>query len=200
MTLWRRPVAVGRYPEVRNWGLLESALARPRASVFGEEAYPGLTGKAAALLHSLATNHALVDGNKRLGLVAVLLFYGMNGYDLARALRKLPATGGAVLIAVTGYAQERDREQALAAGFDELFANFDAIVTPAARGTAPPLDSTGDPAFGTLWTLTGMPALCLPLMHGSDGLPLGVQLVGRRHDDARLLRTARWMQTLALAT
>ena len=79
-------------------------------------------------------------------------------------------------------------------GFDELFASFDAIVTPATRGTAPALDSTGDPAFGTLWTLAGMPALSLPLMHGPDGLPLGVQLVGKRHDDARLLRTARWLQ------
>lgn len=67
---------------MRDWGLLESALARPKASVFGEDAYPGFDGKAAALLHSLVTNHALVDGNKRLGLVAVLLFYGMNGYDL----------------------------------------------------------------------------------------------------------------------
>jgi Asp-tRNA(Asn)/Glu-tRNA(Gln) amidotransferase A subunit family amidase len=79
-----------------------------------------------------------------------------------------------------------------------LFAAFDAIVTPATRGTAPPLESTGDPAFGTLWTLAGMPALSLPLMHGPDGLPLGVQLVGRRHDDARLLRTARWLQTQVL--
>ncbi len=75
-------VAVGRRPEVRDWGLLESALARPKASIFGEDAYPGLNGKAAALLHSLVNNHALVDGNKRLGLVAVLLFYGMNGCDL----------------------------------------------------------------------------------------------------------------------
>ncbi len=75
-------VAVGGRPEVRDWGLLESALARSKASVFGEDAYPGLNGKAAALLHSVVTNHALVDGNKRLGLVAVLLFYGMNGYDL----------------------------------------------------------------------------------------------------------------------
>jgi death-on-curing protein len=75
-------VAVGRRPEVRDWGLLESALARPKATIFGEDAYAGLNGKAAALLHSLVTNHALVDGNKRLGLVAVLLFYGMNGCDL----------------------------------------------------------------------------------------------------------------------
>lgn len=75
-------IAVGGQPEVRDWGLLESALARPKASVFGEDAYPRLHGKAAALLHSLVTNDALVDGNERLGLVAVLLFLGMNGCDL----------------------------------------------------------------------------------------------------------------------
>jgi Asp-tRNA(Asn)/Glu-tRNA(Gln) amidotransferase A subunit family amidase len=83
----------------------------------------------------------------------------------------------------------------VAASFDELFMErYDAILTPAALGTAPKgLASTGDPAFCTLWTLLGMPALSMPLMNGSDGLPLGVQLVGRRNFDARLLRTARWL-------
>jgi Asp-tRNA(Asn)/Glu-tRNA(Gln) amidotransferase A subunit family amidase len=82
----------------------------------------------------------------------------------------------------------------LVEGFEEIFARCDAIVTPAAAGPAPKgLASTGDPAFCTLWTLLGMPALALPLMRGSNGLPLGVQLVGRRHGDARLLRTARWL-------
>jgi Asp-tRNA(Asn)/Glu-tRNA(Gln) amidotransferase A subunit family amidase len=82
---------------------------------------------------------------------------------------------------------------------DESFADlfeqrYDAILTPAAAGTAPEgLGSTGDPAFCTLWTLCGMPALSLPLMQGANGLPLGVQLVGPRHGDARLLRTARWL-------
>jgi Asp-tRNA(Asn)/Glu-tRNA(Gln) amidotransferase A subunit family amidase len=71
---------------------------------------------------------------------------------------------------------------------------YDAILTPAALGTAPKgLGATGDPSFCTLWTLCGMPALSLPLMQGSNGLPLGVQLVGRRGFDARLLRTARWL-------
>ncbi len=79
-------------------------------------------------------------------------------------------------------------------GFQDIFERCDAIVTPAAAGTAPKgLESTGDPAFCTLWTLCGMPAISLPLMRGSNGLPLGVQLVGRRGDDARLLRTARWV-------
>jgi death-on-curing protein len=71
---------VGHPPEVRDYGLLESALARPKATVFGEDAYPGIHEKAAALLDSLVNNHALVDGNKRLAWVAVRLFYGFNGY------------------------------------------------------------------------------------------------------------------------
>jgi Asp-tRNA(Asn)/Glu-tRNA(Gln) amidotransferase A subunit family amidase len=79
-------------------------------------------------------------------------------------------------------------------GFEDIFERCDVIVTPATPGTAPAgLDFTGDPSFCTLWTLCGMPALCLPLMQGGNGLPLGVQLVGRRGDDARLLRTARWL-------
>ena len=78
-------------------------------------------------------------------------------------------------------------------GFDELFQRYDAILTPAAPGSAPPLAHTGDPVFCTLWSLCGMPALNLPLLHSSDDLPLGLQLVGRRGDDARLLRSARWL-------
>ena len=67
---------------VRDMGLLESALARPRASAFGADAYPDLDHKAGALLHSIARNHALVDGNKRLALAAVIAFYGVNGRRL----------------------------------------------------------------------------------------------------------------------
>lgn len=74
---------LGSEPEVRDHGLLESALARPRASALGQDAYPGAHEKAAALLHSLARNHALVDGNKRLSLAATIGFYGMNGLRLA---------------------------------------------------------------------------------------------------------------------
>jgi Asp-tRNA(Asn)/Glu-tRNA(Gln) amidotransferase A subunit family amidase len=55
------------------------------------------------------------------------------------------------------------------------------------------LDATGLPVFNTLWTLLGLPAVTLPLMQGPNGMPLGVQLVGRRGLDGRLLRTARWL-------
>jgi death-on-curing protein len=68
---------------VRDYGLLDSALARPQSSVFGQDAYPTLHGKAGALIHSLLNNHALVDGNKRLGWQATAVFLWINGQDLA---------------------------------------------------------------------------------------------------------------------
>lgn len=68
--------------QVRDLGLLEAAVARPQASAFGDDAYPSVHHKAAAVLHSLVRNRALVDGNKRLGLAAVIAFYGMNGLRL----------------------------------------------------------------------------------------------------------------------
>jgi death on curing protein len=74
--------AVGGEITIRDLGLLESAAARPRATAFGADAYPDLDAKAAALLHSLARNHALGDGNKRLALAALIAFYGINGHRL----------------------------------------------------------------------------------------------------------------------
>ena len=74
--------ALGAPAELRDLGLLESAAARPFASAFGEDAYPDLETKAAALLHSIAKNHALVDGNKRLTLAATTVFLGINGLRL----------------------------------------------------------------------------------------------------------------------
>lgn len=92
------------------------------------------------------------------------------------------------------YNKALDQIPALNAGLNQLFdLRYEAILTPATAGTAPKgLESTGSPAFCTLWTLCGLPAITLPLM-SSEGLPLGVQLVGPRGGDARLLRTARWL-------
>ena len=74
--------ALGSEPAVRDYGLLEAALARPQATAFGQDAYPGMDAKAAALLHSLVKNHALLDGNERLALAATIAFYGLNGRRL----------------------------------------------------------------------------------------------------------------------
>lgn len=73
---------LGVSPDVRDVGLLGSALARPRASAGGHDAYRTIHDKAAALLLSLSRNHGLVDGNKRMALAAVIAFYGLNGYRL----------------------------------------------------------------------------------------------------------------------
>jgi death-on-curing protein len=73
--------ALGAGP-VRDLGLLDSAGHRPQASLFGQEAYPALAGKAAALMQSLAGNQALVDGNKRLALLATVVFLQINSYVL----------------------------------------------------------------------------------------------------------------------
>lgn len=67
---------------IRDAGLLEAAVARPAASVDGRDAYPSLVEKAAALVHSAVRNHALVDGNKRLGLMLLIVFLGVNGRAL----------------------------------------------------------------------------------------------------------------------
>jgi death on curing protein len=74
-----RILAVG---PIRDVGLLDSAINRPRSSAFGEDAYPTLTLKAAALLHSVTNNHALVDGNKRIGWLCVVVFFDLNGFSV----------------------------------------------------------------------------------------------------------------------
>lgn len=74
--------ATGGQPAVRDYGLLDAAANRPRASAFGQDAYPTIHHKAAALLHSVVMNHALVDGNKRLAWLATFVFYDINGHDL----------------------------------------------------------------------------------------------------------------------
>lgn len=118
--------------------------------------------------------------------------YGKGRDKLSESLRTQIERGRR--ITALEYQTALARIPQLIEGFARLFERYDAILTPAAAGTAPRgLESTGSPMFCTLWTLAGMPALNMPLMQGANGLPLGVQLVGARGDDARLLRTARWL-------
>ena len=76
---------LGDPPPIRDLGLLGSAVARPQTTVFGEDAYPDLWTKAAALLHSVVKNHALIDGNKRLGWLSTAVFLELNGVDITWA-------------------------------------------------------------------------------------------------------------------
>ncbi|WP_298825618.1 amidase [uncultured Piscinibacter sp.] len=116
-----------------------------------------------------------------------------NGREQLSASLRAQIERGRQVTAVD-YRRTLERVPVLNEAFDTVFDSFDAIVTPATLGTAPAgLEATGDPIMCTLWTFLGLPCLSLPLLHGANGLPIGVQIVGRRGDDARLLRTARWL-------
>ena len=119
-------------------------------------------------------------------------YYDRGRERISPVLRGMIEEGQTVT--AVDYNRAVDSIEVLNAGLNQIFEHYDAILTPAAAGEAPlGLDATGDPVFCTIWTLCGTPAITLPLLSGSNGMPMGVQLVGRRGDDARLLRTARWL-------
>jgi Asp-tRNA(Asn)/Glu-tRNA(Gln) amidotransferase A subunit family amidase len=96
--------------------------------------------------------------------------------------------GGAV-----DYLAALDRIPHVACAFDEYFEHYDAILTPAAFGAAPPVGSPIDPRLQNVWGFAGLPAVSLPLLTLAGGLPLGIQAVGSLHNDGRLLRALRWL-------
>jgi Asp-tRNA(Asn)/Glu-tRNA(Gln) amidotransferase A subunit family amidase len=114
-----------------------------------------------------------------------------GGEASSKQLRDLVAEGNSTT--ALRYLAARDNAKRYAAGINDILKQYDAILTPSAPGVAPKGNATGNPAFNTLWTLTGLPAVSLPLLKGEAGMPLGVQLVGAAGDDARLLRTANWL-------
>lgn len=112
--------------------------------------------------------------------------------QLSPALRERVEQG--MRMPVIDYLLARDRIPHVATAFDDYFERYDAILAPAALGAAPRgLASTGNPLMQTVWTFGGLPAVSLPLLTLSGGLPLGVQAVGPLHNDGRLLRTCRWL-------
>lgn len=118
--------------------------------------------------------------------------YARGRERLSAILREMLERGQKVL--AVDYYRAVEQREVLAHLLNGIFEWHDAILTPATTGEAPlGLDSTGSPVFCTIWTFCGMPAVTLPLMEGAHGMPIGVQLVGPRGGDARLLRTARWL-------
>jgi len=118
--------------------------------------------------------------------------FEQGGESLSKVLRALIERGRKAL--AVDYTRAIAASAQLNGALDGIFDEYDAILTPAAPGPAPRgLDNTGNPAFCTLWTYLGTPAVTLPLLQSQTGLPIGVQLVGRRGNDARLLRTANWL-------
>ena len=119
--------------------------------------------------------------------------YARRGRDqLSAEMQKAIDTGNR--IPAHDYLAALDWPRLLNDSLEAVFNRYDAILTPAAPGPAPlGLESTGSPAFNGIWTFCGLPAVTLPLLQSESGLPMGVQLVGRRGDDARLLRSAQWL-------
>lgn len=98
------------------------------------------------------------------------------------------------------YAEAIGYMEAASDFFDSFFHDYDGVLAPAAPGEAPLIEEgTGNPIFSTIWNLCGLPCLTMPLMVGARNLPIGVQLIGARERDDRLLRTARWMEHALLA-
>jgi Asp-tRNA(Asn)/Glu-tRNA(Gln) amidotransferase A subunit family amidase len=121
--------------------------------------------------------------------------YERGKKKLSAGLRALIERGARV--SATDYIRAVARIPLLVREIDPIFDGFDAILTPAATDVAPRgLSSTGSPVFCTLWTLLGTPTIALPLLQGENGMPMGAQLVARRGDDGRLLRTAQWLSDL----
>lgn len=118
--------------------------------------------------------------------------YARGREQLSPVLRAMIERGRGIL--ATDYNRAVEKIPALNAALDSILAAFDAILTPATTSQAPlGLESTGSPIFCTIWTLCGVPAVSIPILQGATGMPLGAQLVGRKGEDARLLRTTRWV-------
>ncbi len=117
--------------------------------------------------------------------------YNRHKDSLSPGLREGIEAGRKVL--AHDYLLALDWQQLIRSGLDQVFERYDAILTATALGQAPGIETTGDPLFCRLWTLYGGPCVTLPLLQGAEGLPIGVQLIGRYGEDGRLLRTARWL-------
>jgi len=98
---------------------------------------------------------------------------------------------------MTRYAAARRRRQTCQAAFDALAAEYDAVLLPAATGAAPPMTTTGDAVMNRIWTALHVPAITVPFWRSADGMPLGLQLVGKLGADRALVETAQWFHERA---
>lgn len=118
--------------------------------------------------------------------------YERGKESLSATLREMIERGQQCL--AMDYNEALEQIPVLNSALDEILLEYDAIITPATTGEAPAgLESTGSPVFCTPWSLCGMPTISVPILQGSNGMPIGVQMTAARNDDARLLRTANWL-------
>jgi len=184
---WRMPRQGEYFEKASNasmWSALTRAVARLRsAGASVAESAPGTSGSSS---HRTIMTFELADSHRE-------RFHKLR-FDY------LPTVAGLIQegLTVTGGRYEAarlDQAQANAAS-GALMRDVDALVCPAARGPAPDPSTTGDPIFNSPWTFTGQPTITFPMELSDDGLPLGIQLVGRRFDEAVLFRVAAWCEAV----
>lgn len=140
-------------------------------------------------LEEVIAHHAAVQAAENAGYYGVIA--DRAGDAMSRQLRDRIEKGRKV--PVERYVQALNARERLARNVDDMLASYTVLLTPASTGPAPrTLASTGNPIFNAPWTYLGHPAVNVPLLE-ADGLPIGVQLIGARRDDGRLLRTAKWL-------
>jgi Asp-tRNA(Asn)/Glu-tRNA(Gln) amidotransferase A subunit family amidase len=119
-------------------------------------------------------------------------FYEAHKNKIGKKLREVIERGQSYKS--KDYAEAVDNIETIYDNMSELFHHFHAIITPATTGEAPKgLAHTGSPEFCTIWTYLGMPSISLPILEGSNKMPIGVQVVGEKFDDVRFLRSANWL-------
>lgn len=161
------------------------------AEALGDQAFPL---PAPPLFDSIRDAHRRVQMAE---MARCYYTYARDGGDrLGPELRAAIDAGNGIL--ARDYLSALDLPKVIDAALGEVFDRCDAILCPAAPGPAPEgLGSTGNPVFNGLWTFAGTPAITLPLLTAPNGLPMGVQVVAARGNDARLMRTARWLESWA---
>ena len=138
----------------------------------------------------------ILDANLAANLGAA---YGSRPLDLKPVTRERVRSG--LTLSASSYIRTTARVEQQRARLREVFRDYDALATLAAPGEAPlGLGSTGNAVFSAMWTLMGVPSIALPLLEGENGLPIGVQLIGARHGDARLLEIAARLAARATTT
>jgi Asp-tRNA(Asn)/Glu-tRNA(Gln) amidotransferase A subunit family amidase len=191
--------AAGRAPSQAPRFAFVRSPSWPLAEKITGEVFAGLVAKLGAQASEVRTGpefDRVIDMHRTVMEVEMAHYLNgdfEHGGDLMSPVLRAMLERGRKQLAVD-YARALAGSAQLNAALDDVFNTHDVILTPAAPGPAPHgLDSTGNPAFCSLWTFLGTPAVTLPLLKSETGMPIGVQLVGRRGDDARLLRTASWL-------
>jgi len=188
--------------------------AKPRIGIYRpspwEQARPDTIAALAGAREGLARAGAAIDERpafaafERLVPAQQTIMSHEAAHNLAwerlnRANEIMPRTASMLAegMAITAAAYDEARRTAASARaqLDAFFGEFDAMLVPAAPGEAPLLATTGDPVFNRPWTLLHLPCITLPSHRGTSGLPVGIQLVGRAGDDARLFAIARFAET-----